>query len=96
MTLHNTFAHIHTCSTAGSNKRMHTGFAIEGLTSKASSEFKITGMTGHVNGHFGTGTFEKSSNAIQWARKGGNGAGPTVASKAAVVGKSAMRSWAAK
>jgi len=74
----------------------YTGFAIEGLTSKASSEFKITGMTGHVNGHFGTGTFEKTSNAIQWARKGGNGAGPTVASKAAVVGKSAMRSWAAK
>lgn len=73
----------------------YTSFAIEGLTSKASSEFKITGMTGHVNGHFGTGTFEKSTESTQWARMGGEGK-KIVTSKAAVVGKSAMRSWAAK
>ena len=74
----------------------YASFCIQGMTSKASSEFKITGMTGHVNGHYGTGTFEKSDSTTQWARKGGEGLGPNVASKAAVVGKSAMRSWAAK
>jgi hypothetical protein len=74
----------------------YANFCIQGMTSKASSEFKITGMTGHVNGHYGTGTFEKSASTTQWARKGGEGLGPNVSSKAAVVGKSAMRSWAAK
>lgn len=81
----------------GDSEDVHyTSFCVDGLTSKASSEFKITGMTGHVNGHFGTGTFEKSTNAIQWKRMGGEGTGPSVSSTAAVVGKSAMRNWAAK
>ena len=81
----------------GDSEDLHyANFCIQGMTSKASSEFKITGMTGHVNGHYGTGTFEKSASTTQWARKGGEGVGPNVSAKAAVVGKSAMRSWAAK
>ena len=53
----------------GDSEDLHyTSFCIEGLTSKASSEFKITGMTGHVNGHFGTGTFEKATGVTNWAR----------------------------
>jgi hypothetical protein len=40
-------------------------WAVDALLSKQSKEFKITGMTGHVNGHYGTGTFEKSQNEVR-------------------------------
>jgi hypothetical protein len=53
----------------GDSEDLHyTDFCIKGLTSKASSEFKITGMTGHVNGHFGTGLFDKATGVTNWAR----------------------------
>ncbi|EKX54586.1 hypothetical protein GUITHDRAFT_63469 [Guillardia theta CCMP2712] len=44
-------------------------WAMEAILSKASTEFKITGMTGHVNGHYGTGTFERSDKQMEWKRK---------------------------
>jgi hypothetical protein len=50
----------------------YTRYAIEGLTSKASSTFKIDGMTGAVNGHFGTGGSARrrlSGMTGQWKRK---------------------------
>ena len=46
-------------------------WAVEALSSKASREFRITGMTGHVNGHYGTGTFERATGERQWRRTGG-------------------------
>jgi hypothetical protein len=46
-------------------------WATETLASKASQEFRITGMTGHVNGHYGTGTFERATGERQWRRTGG-------------------------
>eukprot|EP00285_Hemiselmis_virescens_P015199 CAMPEP_0173383208 /NCGR_PEP_ID=MMETSP1356-20130122/5751_1 /TAXON_ID=77927 ORGANISM="Hemiselmis virescens, Strain PCC157" /NCGR_SAMPLE_ID=MMETSP1356 /ASSEMBLY_ACC=CAM_ASM_000847 /LENGTH=301 /DNA_ID=CAMNT_0014337951 /DNA_START=129 /DNA_END=1034 /DNA_ORIENTATION=- len=48
---------------------VYAKWAVEALTSKQSKEFKITGMTGHVNGHYGTGTFEKSQAEVVWLRK---------------------------
>lgn len=47
-------------------------WAVEALSSKASREFRITGMTGHVNGHYGTGTFERATGERQWRRTGGS------------------------
>eukprot|EP00961_Rhodomonas_salina_P113369 1525097-Rhodomonas_salina.2 len=43
-------------------------YVVTEMASKASSEFKITGMTGHVNGHYGTGTFEKGDSERMWKR----------------------------
>ncbi|KAL3939623.1 MAG: hypothetical protein SGBAC_005693 [Bacillariaceae sp.] len=40
-------------------------FLVEGLTSKASSEFKFTGLTGSTNGHFGG---VQASGTIKWRR----------------------------
>jgi len=44
-------------------------FAVGGLTSKASAEYQITGLTGAANGHFGTGSFRKDKGAVEWARR---------------------------
>eukprot|EP00961_Rhodomonas_salina_P068472 919268-Rhodomonas_salina.1 len=36
---------------------------------QASSAFRITGMTGAANGHFGTGEFgKKNEDVIEWKR----------------------------
>lgn len=40
-------------------------WAVDTVLSKQSKEFKITGMTGHVNGHYGTGTFEKAQSEVR-------------------------------
>lgn len=40
-------------------------FVVGGLTSKASSEFKVTGLTGSINGHFGG---VESSGTKKWRR----------------------------
>jgi len=75
----------------------YSRFILDTLTNKASNAFRITGMTGAANGHFGTGDFgKKVEDVIEWKRIGGAGLGPDVAATAAVVGKSNMRAWAAK
>mmetsp|Transcript_11832 Transcript_11832/g.28291 ORF Transcript_11832/g.28291 Transcript_11832/m.28291 type:complete len:304 (-) Transcript_11832:272-1183(-) len=40
-------------------------FLVEGLTSKASSEFKFTGLTGSTNGHFGG---VQANGTVKWRR----------------------------
>eukprot|EP00287_Rhodomonas_sp_CCMP768_P008340 CAMPEP_0196723592 /NCGR_PEP_ID=MMETSP1091-20130531/5687_1 /TAXON_ID=302021 /ORGANISM="Rhodomonas sp., Strain CCMP768" /LENGTH=285 /DNA_ID=CAMNT_0042065549 /DNA_START=185 /DNA_END=1042 /DNA_ORIENTATION=+ len=75
----------------------YSRFVLDKLKDKSSSNFRITGMTGSTNGHFGTGSFGAQEEAgIVWKRLGGEGLGPDVAATAAVVGKSNMRAWAAK
>lgn len=44
---------------------MYSQFLVNGLTSKASSEFKFTGLTGSTNGHFGG---VQAKNKVQWRR----------------------------
>ena len=43
----------------------YSRFAVEGLTSKASSEFKFSGLTGSTNGHFGG---VQSNGKVKWRR----------------------------
>jgi hypothetical protein len=40
-------------------------FLVGGLTSKASSEFKFTGLTGSTNGHFGG---IQANGTVKWKR----------------------------
>jgi hypothetical protein len=44
---------------------MYVQFLVNGLTSKASTEFKFTGLTGSTNGHFGG---VQANNKVQWRR----------------------------
>lgn len=43
----------------------YTQFLVGGLTSKASSEFKFSGLTGSTNGHFGG---VQSNSSVKWRR----------------------------
>jgi hypothetical protein len=43
----------------------YSQFLVHGLTSKASSEFKFSGLTGSTNGHFGG---IQANNQVQWRR----------------------------
>lgn len=43
----------------------YTRFLVDGLTSKASSEFKFTGLTGSTNGHFGG---MQANGTVKWRR----------------------------
>ena len=45
----------------------YSRFLVEGLTSKASSEFKFSGLTGSTNGHFGG---VQSNGTVKWRRGG--------------------------
>jgi hypothetical protein len=44
----------------------YTQFVVSGMTSKASSEFKFSGLTGSTNGHFGG---IQQNRKIKWRRK---------------------------
>jgi len=44
----------------------YASFVVSGLTSKASSEFKFSGLTGSTNGHFGG---MQSNSSVRWERK---------------------------
>jgi len=44
----------------------YASFLVSGLTSKASKEFKFSGLTGSTNGHFGG---IQSNSSVQWDRK---------------------------
>lgn len=44
-------------------------WAIDALASKASQEFKISGLTGAANGHFGTKAVGSAVRAVEWARQ---------------------------
>eukprot|EP00536_Pseudo-nitzschia_multiseries_P007119 jgi/Psemu1/304612/fgenesh1_kg.163_\ len=44
----------------------YASFVVSGLTSKASSEFKFSGLTGSTNGHFGG---VQSNSSVRWERK---------------------------
>jgi hypothetical protein len=46
----------------------YTRFVVSGMTSKASSEFKFSGLTGSTNGHFGG---VQASGTVQWRRTAG-------------------------
>ena len=46
----------------------YASFVVSGLTSKASSEFKFSGLTGSINGHFGG---IQSNGSVQWERTTG-------------------------
>ena len=52
---------------------VYASFALRGLTSKMSSEFRIDGMTGAVNGHFGSsgGSLSRRGDVgeAQWKRR---------------------------
>jgi hypothetical protein len=43
----------------------YTRFLVDGMTSKASSEFKFTGLTGSTNGHFGG---IQANGSVKWRR----------------------------
>jgi hypothetical protein len=43
----------------------YTRFLVDGLTSKASSEFKFSGLTGSTNGHFGG---MQANGSVKWRR----------------------------
>lgn len=43
----------------------YSAFCVSGLTSKASQEFKFSGLTGSTNGHFGG---IQSNSSVQWER----------------------------
>ncbi len=44
----------------------YASFLVSGLTSKASKEFKFSGLTGSTNGHFGG---IQANSSVQWDRK---------------------------
>ena len=44
-------------------------FLVNGLTSKASSEFKFSGLTGSTNGHFGG---VQANSKVSWRRVADN------------------------